>query len=875
MKKLILWFAGILLILIIAAVALPFIFKDKILERVKSEINNNVNAKVNFSDFDLTLLTSFPDFTLSLDQVVVTGLGDFNGDTLTSIEKLAVGADLMSIIKGGTIVINGITLNKPYVNLLVLKNGKANWDIAKADSGSSAAGEESTSFKMSLDHYEINEGLIRYSDDSSGMKALVNNLNHSGNGDFSEKLFTLSTKTTIDALDFWYGGIRYLTRTKTALNADLEMDMVNSKYTFKDNELSLNELVLGFDGYVAMPGEDIMTDVKFNAKKTEFRNFISLVPGVYQEGFKDLKSSGKMALDGFVKGIYNEKKMPSFGLNVLVQNGMFQYPSLPAAVNNVQMDLKILNRDGIPDHTVIDMTRLHAELASEPFDAKLLVRTPVSDADIDLFVKGKINLANISKIVPMEKGSDLNGILDIDLTAKGRMSAIEQKKYDQFNAAGHVVVSNMKYASEDFKNGVFINTFDLAFSPSTVTLNRADIKTGKSDLQANGRLDNLLSYLFKDQTLTGSLNITSKLLDINEMMGEEAKSGTPSPADTAPGTVLEIPEKINFTVNANITKVLYDNMEMNNMKGEVILADQQLSMKNLTFNMLEGLVAIKGSYNSRNKKKPEMDLNLDISNADIQKTVKTFNTVRTLAPVAERCNGRYGASVSLSTSLDEQMNPVLSTLNGAGRLTTGQVVLTNFEVLNKLADAVKLNQLKQVNLSNVNISFSFKDGRVNVDPFDVNLAGVKTTIQGSNGFDQTIDYTLAMQIPKSMLGTQANSLVSGLLGQANAAAGTNLSVPDPVKVKANIGGTVSKPVIKTGLGEKGGSITEGIKDKAKEEFDKKKQELEDKARAEADKLKKEAEDKARAEADRLKKEAEKKAKKEAEDKVKDLFKKPK
>lgn len=50
---------------------------------------------------------------------------------------------------------------------------------------------------------------------------------------------------------------------------------------------------------------------------------------------------------------------------------MFQYPTLPVGVNNVNVDLTINNPDGIPDHTAIDLNRMHVELGREPFDAKL------------------------------------------------------------------------------------------------------------------------------------------------------------------------------------------------------------------------------------------------------------------------------------------------------------------------------------------------------------------------------------------------------------------------------------------------------------------------------------------------------------------------
>ncbi|MBL0341602.1 MAG: hypothetical protein IPP71_12060 [Bacteroidetes bacterium] len=193
-------------------------------------------------------------------------------------------------------------------------------------------------------------------------------------------------------------------------------------------------------------------------------------------------------------------------------------------------------------------------------------------------------------------------------------------------------------------------------------------------------------------------------------------------------------------------------------------------------------------------------------------------------------------------------------------------------------------------LNNVNLSFKFADGRVSVVPFDLNVAGIKSTIEGSSGFDQTIDYTINMNVPTALIGSQATSVVSGLLSQANKAAGTNLSMGKEVKVSAKMTGTVTDPKIETGIKDMASNTVTDIKTEIKQQFDDKKKELEDQAKAEADRLKKEAEDKvkseadklkkeaetkAKAEADRLKKEAEEKAKKEAENQLKNLFGKPK
>lgn len=878
MVKKILIGLGLLLVLVLgAAVILPIIYKDKIVAMVKEEVNKNINAKVDFGDFDLTILSSFPDFTLSLQNLSVVGHAPFEGDTLTAVKELSLTVDIMSVIGGGQIDIESIRLNQPLINLLVLKDGRANWDIAKADSAAATTTSEPSKFKVALKSYSIENGTVMYDDASMGFSMTMDELNHQGSGDFTQDLFVLKTKTTASATNLWYGGIKYLHQVQTNLKADLDMDMPNMKFTFKENEVQLNQLFLGMDGWVAMPKEDITMDLKFNAKQNEFKNFISMVPGVFREGFDGVKSSGSLALTAFVKGTYNEKSMPGFGLNLKIANGMFQYPTLPVGVNNVNVDLTINNPDGIPDHTAIDLNRMHVELGREPFDAKLRVRTPVSDADIAGNIKGSVNFANISKIVPLEEGTTLKGQMNSDLSFNGRMSAIEQKRYEDFQAAGSLLLRDFNYTSKDYKQGFDLQECRLTFNPQNVTLNNFAAKMGKSDIQANGALDNLLAYLFKNETLKGSLNILSNNLDLQEFNSSET-SATPAAADTAAMTLIEVPANIDFVTNANISRLHYDNVNLENVSGKVIIRDQAINMENLSFTTLGGAMKMSGTYATRERKKANIALSMDIAGFDIQQTVKTFNTVKKMAPIAERATGNFSTVFTMNGQLNEKMEPELSTLTGGGKLSTANVTIANFAPLQKVADVLKMEQFRQLNVSNVNLSFTFSNGRVNINPYDVTLAGIPTNVSGSTGFDQSIDYTLGMNIPTGKLPSQATGAINGLISKANAG-GANFSMSENVKMNLKMGGTVSNPTISTDLKETSGKMVDALKDKAKEEIDKKKKELEDKARAEADRLKEEATSKAKAEADRLKKEAEEKAKqekerlkKEAEQKAKDALK---
>lgn len=863
-----------------AALVAPYFLKDKIIAAIKNAANENLNATFDFKDLDISLIRSFPSVYLALNDVSIVGKDDFKGDTLAAIKVLSVKANLWKLISSGNTEIRYVGVGEPRIHLIALKNGKVNWDITKPEEPS-AAKESSSSFHLSLKKYEITNGWISYRDDALGMSTLINQLNHSGNGDFTQDNFLLSTLTTIDDLTYTYGGVSYLLHAKANLDAGLNINTKTSVYTFAENELKINEFPVKFTGSVAMPADDIVMDLKFSSPKTDFKYLMSLIPGVYKSNFKDVQSSGLLAFNGFVKGTYNDNSMPGYGVNLTVDKGNFKYPSLPAAVSNVNLKLAVNNSDGDPDHTIINLSQLHAELGAEPVDARLHVTTPVSNATFDGMLKASLNLANIKNYIPMDDAS-LTGIFKSDVTMSGNMKAVEAKQFDKIKADGWMSLAGMTYQTKG-NPLTKINEMKLVFNPRTVQLEKLDGVVGKSDFRVNGVLDNLFGYYFNKELLKGSFTFNSYIMDLNQFMSDNS---TTAAADTAPASVIEIPENVDFMLTAAIGKLFYENKVLESVKGNVAMRDRTLGLNDISFNIAGGSVVMNGVYQTKDVRSPYFNFDLALQNFDIQSTVKTFSTVKTIAAIAERCNGKFSSGFSVNGRMDDKMDPVMQSLNGGGKLTTQSVMLSNFEPVNKLADALKMDQYKQMSLSNVNLSFKFKDGSVFVEPFETSLAGTKATISGSTGFDQKLNYDINLAIPKAMMGAAATGVVNNMFAGINKAAGTSFAMPDPVNIKVNMLGTVQKPEIKTSLKDAAGSVAAGIKQELQNQLDSKRQDLEDKAKAEADRLKseaeaeadrikKEAEAKAKAEADRLKKEAEDKAKKAAEDQLKNLFNKKK
>lgn len=807
------WSGITLLLLIITIIALPFLFKDKIIEMAKTEINNNVNATVTFGEFDLSLFSSFPDFRFAINDLKVVGKDKFDGDTLCSIPSLKLDLDLMSVISGDNYEINSIELENARIFVQVLPDGSASYDIAKPSTDTAAAAPaEPSKFKMSLKNLEIDHAYIVYDDATLAMKTVLDDFTHTLSGDFTQDLFDMETMTTIERFSFDYDGMTYLSKVKTTAKADLGMDMINWKFTFKENEFSLNELAFGLDGFFAMPGDNYDMDMKFAAKQSEFKSFLSLIPGAYTADFADVKSAGTLAFDGYLKGKYSEATgaMPGFGLNFQVKDGMFQYPSVPKSVSAINIDCKIDDASGIPDETKIDVNTFHVDFGGNPIDAALHVSTPVSDANLDGWVKGKLDLASVTDMMPLEKGDQLAGVVDADIKMKGRMSQIEQEKYDEFQCSGKLDVSNLLYKGAADTYETKVSAMNMTFSPQFVDLSKFDATLGKNDVHANGRMENIMAWMFKDSLLAGRFTFSSAMMDLNQFASEET-GAAPTAADSAPLTIIEVPANLDFVLNSTITKLIYDDINMDAVAGTVTIRNSKVDLSNLKMNLMGGSMVVNGFYSTENVMVPKVDFKMNITNFDVQQTFKTFNTLQAIAPVGQYTTGRFSTSMNYTSDLGSDMMPIVETMNGGGTLSTSSVVVDGFPAMKKLDEALKMNKFSKVTFQDIKaLSFTIVNGAITTEPFDFAVGKAAGKMGGTTKVDQTINYVMDIAIPRTEFGP-ANAALNSMVAGVNAK-GIPFQLGDMVNVSALFTGTVTDPKVTANLKEAGGNLMDNIKD---------------------------------------------------------------
>ena len=582
-KRLLLTLVVLLMLVIAAAFILPIVYKDRIVDQVKAEINNNVNAKVDFTDVNLTLFRHFPDLGFSLEDFSVEGINEFEGIILASGEVLELELDLASLLGGGALKVESITLSKPKVNVLVLEDGKANYDIAKSSGVSSTekTGGESN-FQMQLDAYTIEAGNISYEDRSLGILVEALGLNHRGSGNLTLDVYDLNTRTEIPSLSIQYGDIAYLNNANIELDAIFNIDQKNSKYTLKENTLKANTLLLNFDGFVQMLKEDILLDFTFNTPQNEFKNLLSMVPNAYMEGFENVKADGQFTLNGSIKGAYREEPLsyPAFQVKLGVENGQVKYPDLPLGIADIFTKVNINSPSSDFDDMIIDASDFRMKVGSNPIRAKFKLTTPLSDPAVDADVEGVLDLKELTQAFPMdEEIESLSGIITADFTINTRMSVVESGDYERVNMSGDVKAQNLIYDSKTYPT-VDIQSAVASFTPKQVKIDRMTAKLGRSDVEAEGSIDNILAYFSPKKTMTGDMRLRSNYFYADEWIPESSTEEAASTEEAfgASTTEYEIFDRFQFDLDAQIKELDYDVYKLINTYARGTLAPNRLDV---------------------------------------------------------------------------------------------------------------------------------------------------------------------------------------------------------------------------------------------------------------------------------------------------------
>jgi hypothetical protein len=805
-KKVVKWVVVTLLVFIIALFSIPFLFKDKIVQMVTNTINSNINATVTFKEADLSLLKNFPLANITVNDINIANKAPFVGDTLYSAKELNLSMKITELFKKADEIIElkSIATKNGQVNIIFNKESRGNFDIAIKQDIAVKEVNTSDSFSFNIEEYQLENINFKYIDRSSNMVMKLENINHTGKGNFAKEILDLDTKSTaILSLDL--DKVNYIHDVAVSLNAVLGIDLKNSKYTFKENTGYINQLPLEFNGFIQLLADSQLYNINFKTPTSSFKNLLALLPKQYSGDLQAIETAGNFDLNGLVKGILSENRIPTFDISFSSKNAMFKYDDLPKSVEKINIASKIINKTGKIEDTYVNVDKLTFKIDEDVFSANGSVAKITTNPKVNIAAKGTINLANISKVYPaLEK--DLSGILNADISTNFDMNSIENGNYQNIKNAGNINVNDFKYNGKDVAKAFYIKKTGITFNTNSIKLNEFDAKTGDSDVSITGNLDNFYGFLFKNQVLKGDFTLKSNTFKVSDFLTTNASS-TENKEETEQ---LKIPAFLDCKFYANAKNVTYDNINLKNVSGTIYVKDETVDLQNLKSEVYGGNIAFTGKVSTKGDTS-KFNMALNLKELNIAESFGTLEMLKSIAPIAKTIEGKINSTVNLSGNLNKDMTPNLETITGDlfGKLLNPKLNASNSKSLSLLGSKLSFLDTDKLNLDGINAFLSFDNGQVNVKPIPLKYKDIGIEISGNHNFDNTMNYNLVFDVPVKYFGSDVTNIISKLSAK-------DVAEMKSVPVQANLVGSFSSPSFTTNLKDATSNLVKDLIEKQKQ-----------------------------------------------------------
>lgn len=790
---------------------LPYLFKGKIIEISKQELNKALDADVDFADVNLTFFKSFPSLSLEMEAFTIVGRGEFAGDTLLNMPSLLCNIGIVKAFQG-QLDVEELILNRPSIYVYVTEANKANYDIYISDTTSVAAessdSEEPSSMTISLQSFLLEKANIRYVDKAQRVALEMEDFTLRLAGDFSAATSELLLSLDIPALSYSMDSSTYINRARFALESQLAADFNTSKYTLLENKLYLNQLACELKGWVQMHDDKVSMDLNMQALESSFAGVLDLLPADYLTYVEGVEAKGALQFGMQVQGDYSEHTLPRFELMLKAADASLQYPDLPQAIEGINIDIELMHPGGADmDLMVCNINAFDCRTAGSKVSSNWSVKHLLSDPQVKGAMKGKVLLHKLAESVPMED-MQMKGDLDFDFQAQGRLSSLEQERYTDFTFLASVLLKDFELKSSSFRQAFTISNADIKSTSKEVQLKNMQAKIGESDFNLKGSLSAYLPYLLEEgKTMRGRMEFRSNKLNMDELMDWYIDEETPGQTEAAgqPVEPMQIPAGLDFVLDTEIKQLQYGGVEALQAHGKVLLKDCKADLSKLKVTMLDGLVVMDGMYDTKNASKHRAQFAIDMADVSMAQTTLSFASVSKLAPILKQVKGLFSANLNYAGDLDAEMSPILESINCVGSLSSKGLSMDKSPLLDMIADKLGNKKFSSLKSKAFDLKFTVKDGKLEIPPFDCEINDMKITVWGAHGLNQDLDYFIRIPVNPSDLKAEYADKLKMINPNGTA-------IPLVLKIK----GPMNKPSLDVDISEAKKLIEDQLKQKAKD-----------------------------------------------------------
>lgn len=499
---------------------------------------------------------------------------------------------------------------------------------------------------------------------------------------------------------------------------------------------------------------------------------------------------GDIDLDAQTKGRYipARKIYPVTKAIINLKDGYIQTKYYPHPVEDLQISANILNTTGTLSGLRVDIKPISLRFEGQPFMVRADLQN-FANLHYHIVSRGTLDIGKIYRVFAI-KGYNVNGRIATNFSLRGTQSDATAGRYDQLFNSGTMRVKDIALSSDLFPKPFLIQTGKFSFNQDKMNFDAFTANYGNSVFVLDGALSNVINFAMKSNSpLQGDFKLTSSLIIADDFMAfadGPAPTGK-QPAKTAaasPGVIL-VPSNLNLNFAADVKKVKYNGMDINDVKGQMAINNGQIMLKQAGFNLIGAPVVMDATYGSITPQKAFFDYHINAQDFDIKRAYNEIKLFHDMATSASSAEGIVSLDYKLSGKLNGDMKPIYPSLKGGGVLSLKKIKIKGFKLFGAVGKQTGHDSLsKPSDVSKVDIKTTIANNIITIERTKMRVAGFRPRFEGQASFDGKLNLKFRLGLPPL-----------GIFG-----------------IPMTITGTQDKPKIHLGNGKKEDELKEEVPD---------------------------------------------------------------
>ncbi|WP_284652786.1 AsmA family protein [Flavobacterium terrisoli] len=465
-------------------------------------------------------------------------------------------------------------------------------------------------------------------------------------------------------------------------------------------------------------------------------------------GLENMDLRGVLNMDIKSNGVYDKKnnKIPVTNGKINFKNGYVKTEYYPNPIQNINVIATILDNKGSLEDLMINITPASFEFEGKPIFVNAKLQN-FENIKYDIKAKGELDLAKIYKVFS-QKGLDLEGYIDADVSFKGSQADAMAGRYNKLQNKGTLKLKNIKTTSEYLPKPFVIKEGTFLFNQDKMNFNDFVATYGQSDFKMNGYLQNVIDFVLTDRAiLKGNFKLHSDYINVDEFMSKTATTVADTTKTTASSGVVVIPSNFDLEFNATANKINLDGLAIDNLKGNMKINKGRLELKKSGFDLVGANVNMDLVYGSQSTEKAFFDFKIAAKDFDIKRAYNEVKMFRDMASAAESAEGIVSLDYKVSGILDNNMQPIYPSLTGKGTLSVKKVKMKGFKMFNAVSKKTGKEAMTDPDVTKVDINTKIKNNIITIERFKFKVSGFRPRIEGQTSFDGKVNIKMRLGLP--------------------------------------------------------------------------------------------------------------------------------